>query len=54
VQQAFAERSAAGKLELNARLTEGDHWVSGRVQRNLLTNELANSIVLQAAFKTVR
>jgi hypothetical protein len=55
VQQPFAERYAAGKLELNARLTsQATIGVSGRVQRNLLTNELANSIVLQAAFKTVR
>jgi hypothetical protein len=55
VQRPFAEKLAAGKLELNARLTsEATVGVSAKVQRSLLTNRLSTSIMLQAAFKTVR
>jgi hypothetical protein len=55
VQQPFEERYASGKLELTARLTsQATIGVSGRIQRNLLTNALVNSVMLQAAFKTVR
>jgi hypothetical protein len=55
VQQPFAERLAAGKLELNARLTsQASIGVSAKVQRSLLTNRTATSVMLQAAFKAVR
>jgi hypothetical protein len=55
VQLPFEERYAAGKLELLARLTsQATIGVSGRIQRNLITSKLANSIMVQAAFKTVR
>lgn len=55
VQQPFAEKLVAGKLELNARLTsESSVGVSAKVQRSLLTNRMSTSVMLQAAFKTVR
>jgi hypothetical protein len=55
VQVPFEERYAAGKLELNARLTSAATiGVSGRIQRDLVTGKVASSIMLQAAFKTVR
>jgi hypothetical protein len=55
VQQPFAEKFAAGKLELSARLTSGASvGVSTKVQRSLLTNRTSTSVMLQAAFKTVR
>jgi hypothetical protein len=55
VQQPFAERLAAGKLELNARLTsQATIGVSTKLQRNLVTDRMATSVMLQAAFKTVR
>jgi hypothetical protein len=54
VQQPFAERLAAGRLELSARLTSGTSvGVSAKVQRSLLTNVTSTSVMLQAAFKTV-
>jgi hypothetical protein len=55
VQQPFVERLAAGKVELNARLTsEASIGVSAKVQRSLLTKRVATAVMLQAAFKTVR
>jgi hypothetical protein len=55
VQQPFAEKLAAGKLELNARLTsEASVGVSAKVQRNLITGRVSTSVMLQAALKTVR
>jgi hypothetical protein len=55
VQQPFEERFAAGKLELNARLTgQATVGVSARRQRSLLTNHVSTSFMVQAAFKTVR
>jgi hypothetical protein len=55
VQQPFAERLEAGKVELSARLTSGASvGVSTKVQRSLLTNRMSTSVMLQAAFKTVR
>jgi hypothetical protein len=55
VEQPFAERAAAGKLEMNARLTsEASIGVSAKVQRNLLNRRLTTAVMLQAAFKTVR
>jgi hypothetical protein len=54
VQAPFAERLAAGRLELSARLTSGASvGVSAKVQRSLLTNQTTTSVMLQAAFKTV-
>jgi hypothetical protein len=54
VQQPFAERLAAGRLELSARLTSGASvGISAKVQRSLLTKQTATSVMLQAAFKTV-
>jgi len=55
VQQPFAEKLAAGKLELNARLTsEASVGVSAKVQQNLITGRVSTSVMLQAALKTVR
>jgi len=55
VQPPFAESLAAGKLELSARLTsEASVVVSAKRQRNLLTNRVSTSVMLQAALKTVR
>ena len=54
VQQPFAERLTAAKMELNARLTGGASvGISAKVQRSLLTKQTATSVMLQAAFKTV-
>ena len=55
VQQPFEERFTAGKLELTARLTsEASIGFSAKVQRNLLTHRDTTTLMLQAAFKTVR
>jgi len=55
VQQPFAEKLAAGKLELNARLTsEASVGVSAKVQQNLITGRVSTSVMLQGALKTVR
>jgi len=55
VETPFEERLAAGKLELSARLTsEMSVGVSTKVQRNLLTERITTSLMVQAALKTVR
>ena len=55
VQQPFDEQLAAGRLELNARLTsQASVGVSAKVQRSLLTHRMSTSFMVQAAFKTVR
>jgi hypothetical protein len=55
VQQPFAERQTAGKLDLTARLaSQATVGVSARVQRDALTGRYARSIALQVALKTVQ
>jgi hypothetical protein len=55
VRQPFDERLAAGRLELNTRLTgAASVTVSAKVQRSLTTSHLSTSFMVQAAFKTVR
>jgi len=55
VEQPFAERVGAGKLELNARLTSAATiGVSTKVQRSLVTRRTTTSVMVQAALKTVR
>jgi hypothetical protein len=50
----FAERLAAGRVEVAARLASQMTIVAGgKVQRNLITGRQSKSILLQLAFKTV-
>jgi len=54
VEQPFASRLNAGRLELAARLASQFTIISGaRVEKNQLTGRLAKSVSVQLAFKTV-
>lgn len=55
VEQPFAERLVAGKLELGARLTnQAAISLAARTQRNQLTGVWGNSVALQVAVKTAQ
>jgi hypothetical protein len=55
VETPFAQRLAAGKAEVAARLSSQATVVVGvRFERNLITRRLAKTAVVQTAFKTVR
>ncbi|HEY1305343.1 MAG TPA: hypothetical protein VGF24_17415 [Vicinamibacterales bacterium] len=55
VEQPFAERLAAGKLELSARLTnQASVGIATRTQRNQITGVWSTSVTLQAAVKSAQ
>ncbi|HXT30274.1 MAG TPA: hypothetical protein VN716_13365 [Vicinamibacterales bacterium] len=54
VERPFLERRNAGQVELSARLAPQATIVLGtRLEKDLVTNRLAKSLILQMAFKTV-
>jgi len=54
VERPFLERRNAGQIELSARLAPQATIVFGtRLEKDLVTNRLAKSLILQMAFKTV-
>jgi hypothetical protein len=54
VERPFLERRNAGQIELSARLAPQATIVLGtRLEKDLVTNRLAKSLILQMAFKTV-
>ena len=54
VERPFAERRNAGQVEVSARLAPQATIVLGtRFEKDLVTNRLAKSLILQMAFKSV-